>query len=65
MDLDNKDYKWAIVGEPCRRFAWILSREESMPESEVKEKLKFLESKGYTYEDYIFRGSAEPGEMPK
>src|SRR5260370_8874337 len=26
LDVDH-DYRWALVGEPCRKYLWVLSRE--------------------------------------
>lgn len=28
--LDEKNYKWAVVGTPSRKYLWILSREKKM-----------------------------------
>jgi apolipoprotein D and lipocalin family protein len=33
LDLDD-EYKWAIVGEPGRKFLWILSRSPKLPETD-------------------------------
>jgi len=58
LDLDP-DYKWAIVGEPCRKYAWILSRETEMDKDSIKNRLKTLEDAGYGVYDMIFRGESQ------
>lgn len=30
MQLDGQDYAWALVGEPSRKYLWILSRERTL-----------------------------------
>ena len=30
MNLDDKDYTWALVGEPSRKYLWILARERTL-----------------------------------
>jgi apolipoprotein D and lipocalin family protein len=32
IGLDEKNYSWALVGHPSRRFLWILSRQPSIKE---------------------------------
>ena len=29
-------YRWVLVGEPGRRYAWVLSREPALPEAELQ-----------------------------
>jgi len=30
IGLDDRDYRWAVVGHPSRNYLWILSREPQM-----------------------------------
>lgn len=31
LDFDD-NYEWALVGEPCRDYMWIFSREKTLDE---------------------------------
>jgi apolipoprotein D and lipocalin family protein len=46
IDLDP-DYQWAVVGEPKRKYLWILSRTRSMDEEVYEQILSRLPNKGY------------------
>jgi len=45
--LDEKDYRWAIVGEPRRKYLWVLSREPEMDETLYQQLLKKIALLGY------------------
>jgi apolipoprotein D and lipocalin family protein len=46
IDLDP-DYLWAVVGEPSRKYLWILGRTPIMEESVYQGILERLSTKGY------------------
>ncbi|MCX7792940.1 MAG: lipocalin family protein [Thermodesulfovibrionales bacterium] len=46
IDL-GKNYEYAVVGHPTRKYLWILSREKTMDEKLYSEILQRLEAKGY------------------
>ena len=46
IDL-SPDYRWAVVGEPSRKYLWILSRTPTMDEAVYQGILKRLKDKGY------------------
>ena len=46
IDLDP-DYQWAVVGEPKRKYLWILSRTPLMDEGIYEQILARLPDKGY------------------
>jgi len=46
IDL-NPDYQWAVVGEPSRKYLWILSRTPTMDDSAYRRILGRLPQKGY------------------
>ena len=46
IDL-NPDYQWAVVGEPSRKYLWILSRTPTMDEAVYQGILGRLPQKGY------------------
>ncbi len=46
IELDD-DYQWAVVGEPGRKYLWILSRTPKMDEAVFQGILSRLPQKGY------------------
>lgn len=42
-----EDYSWAIVGEPKRKYLWILGRDSLIPSRTYIKILKIIQSKGY------------------
>ena len=46
IDLDP-DYRWAVVGEPSRKYLWILSRTPTLAEAVYQGILERLKDKGY------------------
>lgn len=42
-----EDYSWAIVGNPSRKYGWILSRTVELPEDELDRINRILDQKGY------------------
>jgi apolipoprotein D and lipocalin family protein len=50
----SPDYQYAIVGEPSRKYLWILSPTPSMEETTYQEVLRLVETLGY-----------QPGKLQK
>jgi len=48
MDLDRKDYQYALIGSKSMKYLWILSRTPQMDESVLKNLIN--EAKGLGYE---------------
>jgi apolipoprotein D and lipocalin family protein len=46
IDLDP-DYRWAVVGEPKRKYLWILSRTPVMDEAVYRQIVSRLPGAGY------------------
>ena len=46
IDLDP-DYKWAVVGEPDRKYFWILSREPRLDDTLYQQILDRAKQQGY------------------
>ena len=46
IDLDPQ-YRWAVVGEPRRKYLWILSRQPHMDSAQYAEITSRLAAKGY------------------
>ena len=47
LELDP-DYRWVVVGEPKRKYLWILSRTPSLDQDTLDEILSRLPEKGYS-----------------
>lgn len=52
LKLDDK-YQMALVGEPSRKYLWVLSRDPKPNEALVQNYLKYAESLGYNLDDVI------------
>jgi apolipoprotein D and lipocalin family protein len=46
IDLDP-DYRWAVVGEPGRKYMWILARNPQMDEPLYRDIVERVRTKGY------------------
>jgi apolipoprotein D and lipocalin family protein len=57
----DPEYGWTIVGEPRRRKAWILARENRVPQDLLTELAGILEGTGYDPCDLIV---TSPAQMP-
>lgn len=52
LKLDEK-YQMALIGEPSRKYLWVLSRNAHPDEAVVKEYLNYAQSIGYDLKDII------------
>ena len=43
----SSDYQYAVVGDPRRKYLWILSRTPQMAETTYREVLQLIENQGY------------------
>ncbi len=43
----DPDYRWAVVGNPDRKYLWILSRTAELPKALLEEALKAAVKQGY------------------
>ena len=43
----DPDYRWAVVGEPGRKYLWILSRAPAMDNTEYQKALDAIRAAGY------------------
>lgn len=46
-------YQYALVGDPSRKFLWILARTESLPEEKIRELLGIARSRNFEIEEII------------
>jgi apolipoprotein D and lipocalin family protein len=56
----DPDYRWAIVGEPRRRFGWILARTQSLDSTTWTTIQAILERNGYDKQKFRL-GLHRPG----
>ena len=43
----DPDYRWAVVGNPNRKYLWILSRTPQLPQAELDRALESARAQGY------------------
>ncbi len=48
----DKDYKYAVVGTPSRKYGWILSRTPKLSGEEMQEVFSILKKQGYNPKDF-------------
>jgi len=56
----DPDYRWAVVGNPNRRFLWVLSRTPQLPQEMLDAALKAAADQGYDLKQlrYTAQGAA-------
>jgi apolipoprotein D and lipocalin family protein len=47
------DYSYAVVGEPSRKYLWVLSREQAMEEATYRGILERIKAQGYDPNDLV------------
>lgn len=52
LELDV-EYRWAVVGEPDRKYFWILSRTPTLDPGLIDELIERAEAQGYQLEDLV------------
>lgn len=48
----DKNYQWAVIGTPSRKYGWILSRTPSLPDDTMKIIFSLLKSQNYNPADF-------------
>lgn len=48
----DKDYKYAVVGTPSRKYGWILSRTPKLAKNDLEEIYNILKQQGYNINDF-------------
>ncbi|KAH9312543.1 hypothetical protein KI387_027578 [Taxus chinensis] len=66
----DADYRWAMVGQPSRKFLWILSREPHLDEEIYNQLLEKARKEGYNVDllhktTHTAQGPEEEQETPK
>ncbi len=57
----DRDYQWAVVGEPSRKYGWILSRRPALSSEDRQAVNAVLQEQGYDPDQFIHT-LQEPGE---
>lgn len=47
----DPDYQWALVGDPDRKYLWILSRSPQLPKEELDKALAAATAQGYQLDE--------------
>ena len=47
IGLDQNDYTWALVGDPSRRFLWVLARDGRLKDATYRHILQRASEQGY------------------
>ena len=48
----DKDYRWAVIGTPDRKYGWILARTPSLAEDTMEGIFTILERNGYLRSEF-------------
>ncbi len=56
----DPQYQMALVGEPKRKYLWVLSRSPHPDEQKVKEYLRYAQTLGFSTKDMIRSEQTEP-----
>ena len=54
LDIDP-EYKWAVVGEPCSKMGWVLSRVGKPSQKVIDNGVNVFRAKGYDVSGLIYR----------
>ncbi|MGA7839061.1 MAG: lipocalin family protein, partial [Ignavibacteriaceae bacterium] len=49
----DKDYDYAVIGHPDRKYGWILSRTPILSEEKLGEAFQILKDNGYNTKDFV------------
>jgi len=53
MALDTVNYQYALVGNPSRKFLWILAREKTLDENTITQLLDQAKQQGFATENVV------------
>ncbi len=53
LGLDEKNYQWALVGHPSRKYLWFLSRKPTMNPTQYEALVGLAVSQGYDPNDIV------------
>ena len=64
LGLDEKNYDWAVVGHPSRKFLWLLARSPQVSESALEKMLSIVSEQGFSRERLQFDESVKRPKPP-
>lgn len=50
----DPDYRWALVGQPSRKYLWLLSRTPQLPQADIDKALGIAVTQGYLLRELKF-----------
>lgn len=56
----DADYRWAVVGNPNRRFLWVLSRTPQLPQESLDAALKAVSDQGFDLRQLRYTAQGDP-----
>lgn len=56
----DENYQTVLVGEPKRKYLWLLSRQPQLDKTTMHQYLKYAESMGYELQDLIYTKQSTP-----
>ena len=59
----DEDYQWAVVGEPARKYAWVLARSRSLDADVLQNIERILDGEGYDSCDLLLTTAEENGRL--
>ena len=64
IGLDDK-YRWAVVGNPNRKYLWILSRTPQLPDDQLQAALAAAAAQGYDLKMLRYTAQSGAGQAPR
>ena len=59
----HKNYEYAIVGTPGRKYGWILSRQKELSQEDLNQAFTILREQGYDPEEFEMTTHSSDGEQ--
>jgi apolipoprotein D and lipocalin family protein len=56
----DPDYRWALIGEPRRKFGWVLARTPTLEEGSLKRALDRADELGFKREEFRLTPQTQP-----
>lgn len=61
LELDP-DYRWVLIGEPGRRYAWVLARQPQLEEATLQRLLARASELGFDRQAFVMSSHTRPPE---
>lgn len=60
----DADYRWAVVGNPNRKYLWVLSRTPQLPKQLLDDALRAAAAQGYDLTQLRYTAQGAPAKSP-